>query len=236
MALDYAGPGIRLGLTGRNLERLEGVAEACRTKGATVVTKALAVDDRDAMADWLLAFDQDRPVDLVIANAGISGGTGSTPEGETDSQTRAIFAVNLAGVINTVMPLLGPMRQRGKGQIAIMASLAGFVGFPSAPAYCGSKAAVRVWGEGLRPWLAEDGIGVSVICPGYVRSRITDQNDFPMPFFMEAEKASRIIRAGLAANKARIAFPWPMVAVVRLLAMLPPAWLEPIMRRLPKKK
>src|SRR3546814_18811977 len=88
------------------------------------------------------------------------------------------------------------MRPRRRGQIAIMSSLAAFRGFPGAPAYCASKAAVRIWGEALRGMLGREGIEVSVICPGYVKSRMTAHNDFHMPLLMEAGRAAAIICRG----------------------------------------
>ena len=102
-----------------------------------------------------------------------------------------IFAANVEGVLNTVLPALPMLRSRRRGQVALMSSLASFRGFPGAPAYCGSKAAVRVWGEGLRPWLAREGVEVSVICPGFVTTRMTEGNRFPMPFLMDADQAAR---------------------------------------------
>src|SRR5690606_14084178 len=122
--------------------------------------------DRAALAAWLAEVDREHPLDLVIANAGISAGTGTF--GEDERQARGILAVNLDGVVNTVLAAAALMRPRRRGQIAIMSSLAGFRGFPGAPAYCASKAAVRVWGEALRGMLGRDGILVTVICPGYV--------------------------------------------------------------------
>ncbi|GAB4391955.1 MAG: SDR family NAD(P)-dependent oxidoreductase [Kiloniellaceae bacterium] len=233
LARDYAAPGVFLALSGRNAERLEQVAEACRAAGAEVATAVLDVCDRAALAAWLAELDRAHPLDLVIANAGISAGTGSF--GETARQTRDIFAVNTDGVINTALAAAELMRPRRRGQIALMASLAAFRGFPGAPAYCASKAAVRVWGEALRGTYHAEGLKVSVICPGYVKSRMTAVNDFPMPLLMEAPRAARIIRRGLAADKARIVFPRRLFAVVWLLSLLPPAWTDPLLRRLPEK-
>jgi short-subunit dehydrogenase len=187
------------------------------------------------MAEWIAAAEDAGPVDLLIANAGISGGTGGH-QGETPDQTLSIFSVNLVGVLNTVLPAIEGMRARRRGQIAIMASLAGFRGLPSAPAYCASKAAVRVWGEGLRGWLARDGVGVTVICPGFVVSRITAANRFPMPFLMTAERAAEIMKRGIDANRARVAYPWPMAALAWLAAALPPAWTDPWLGALPAKR
>jgi len=229
----YAAPGVTLLLAARRPYKLDAVAQRCRAQGATVEVSALDVTDRDATEAWVLESDAVAPIDLVIANAGISAGTGSGEE--PTEQARDVFAVNLVGVLNTVQPLLPAMRQRGHGQIAIMASLAGFRGFPGAPAYCASKAAVKVWGESLRGWLAADGVRVSVICPGYVRTPMTAVNRFPMPFLMDADRAARIIRRGLDRNKGRIAFPWPMAFGGWLAGALPDGVTDRLTRRLPRK-
>ncbi len=233
LARGYAAPGVSLGLTGRDPARLAAVAEACRAAGAEVAAAVIDVRQREALAAWLAERDRARPLDLVIANAGISAGTGSF--GETAEQVREILSVNVDGVVNTALAAAELMRPRRRGQIALMSSLAAFRGFPGAPAYCASKAAVRVWGEALRGMLHGEGLGVTVICPGYVRSRMTAVNDFPMPFLMEAERAAGIIRRGLAADKARIVFPRRLFAAVWLLGLLPPAWTDPLLRRLPEK-
>ena len=233
LAEAYASPDVRLTLGGRNRERLDAVAERCRERGAEVETGVIDVDAHEAMQAWVEAADRARPLGLVIANAGISAGTGSGAE--SDAQARDIFATNLAGALNTLQPAAAAMQARGRGQLAVMSSLAAFRGFPGAPAYCGSKAAVRVWAEAMRPHLASQGVGISVICPGFVRSRMTAVNDFPMPFLVDAEKAARIIRRGLARDTARISFPWPLAAAVWLLAALPPAWTDWAMNKLPAK-
>jgi len=233
LALAYAQSGVTLFLSGRDAVRLEAAAAACRAQGAMVETGLVDAADREAMATWVGEADRLAPLDLVIANAGISAGTGR--DGETAEQARAIFAVNLGGVMNTVWPAIPPMRARGRGQIALMSSLASFRGLGGAPSYCASKAAVRVWGEGLRDWLAADGIAVSVICPGFVTSRMTADNPFPMPFLMDATRAARIMRAGLAAGKGRIAFPRRLRAATWLLAALPDAWAARLTAGLPRK-
>ncbi|CAA7614260.1 SDR family oxidoreductase [Magnetospirillum sp. UT-4] len=233
LALEYARPGAVLFLSGRDAGRLDGVAAACRAKGAEVHPRVLDVADRRSMEAWVEECDDLRPLDLVIANAGISAGTSGGGEGA--EQTRAIFAVNVDGVFNTVLPAVARMRPRRAGQIAIMASLAGYRGMPGAPAYCASKAAVKVWGEGLRGWLAPQGIKVSVICPGFVTTRMTAANRFRMPFLMDAPRAAGIMARGLAANRGRIAYPWPMAFLSWLGAALPDALMERLSRLLPAK-
>ncbi len=233
LALAYGYNGTILSLHGRDLQRLAQVADRVRAHGATVDIYNGDVTDAADQQAWLTARATAAPLDLVIANAGISAGTGSG--GETREQASAIFAVNVQGVVNTVHAALPAMRAQGKGQIALMASLAGFRGLPSAPAYSASKAAVRLYGEALRGELLATGIEVSVICPGYIKTPMTAVNKFPMPFLMSAERAARIIQLGLAQNRARIVFPFPLYAAVRLLAALPPAWTDGFMARLPKK-
>ncbi len=230
----YAAPGVRLAISGRNRQRLQDVALGCRDSGAEVSAECVDVTDAAAMNAWIARHDAVRPLDLVIANAGISGGGGGG--GEDANQTRNVFAVNLAGVLNTVLPVLGPMRRRGGGQIAIISSIAGYRGFPMAPAYSASKAAVKAWGEGLRGWLADDGVRVSVVCPGYVKTNMTANNRFPMPFLMDPGKAAEIIQKNLAKNKGRITFPWPMAFGVWLSVVLPAGLVETILKRLPKKE
>lgn len=233
LARCYAAHGIYLALTGRDSARLAAVQSTCRAAGAETDGACIDVRERERLATWIDEIDAERPFDLVIANAGISAGTGDA--GETDEQARRIMAVNVDGVFNTVLPVLSHLRERKRGQIAIISSLAAFRGFPGAPAYCASKAAVRVWGESLRGHLAGEGVGVSVICPGFVKSRMTAVNPFPMPFLMETDRAAAVIKRGLAHNKARISFPWPLRATTWLIAALPPGITDPLLRRMPEK-
>jgi short-subunit dehydrogenase len=83
--------------------------------------------------------------------------------------------------------------------------------------------------------LAPRGVRVNVVMPGFVRSRMTDVNDFPMPFLMSAERAAEIIRGGLARDRARIAFPWPTALLAWALGMASPALVDPLLRKLPRK-
>ena len=218
LAQSYARDGVTLALGGRNRERLEAVADAVRAAGAQCTVAQVDVSDAEAMRDWIVRADRAAPLDLVIANAGISAGTRKATRG-TQADDSRVFATNILGVANTVVPIQPRMRERGHGQIALMSSLAGYHGFADAPAYCASKSAVRLYGTALRKAYRKDGVGVSVICPGFVRSPMTDVNDFRMPMLMDADRAARIICRGLARNRRIIAFPWPMYIGARLLSL-----------------
>lgn len=234
LALHYAAHGVRLGLTGRDTARLEAVAAQCRSKGADVSVKIIDVTDRAGMAMWLEQQDDASPVDLVIANAGISAGMGGG--GESAEQVRRLFDVNVQGVFNTIEPLRPRMIARRRGHIALMSSLAAFRGWPGAPAYCATKAAVRIYGEALRGALKKSGVNVSVICPGFIRSRMTDVNAFPMPMIMSAERAAFIIAGGISRNRGRIAFPFPLYFFVWLCGALPDPVAQAFLSGMPEKK
>ena len=142
LALRYARDDARLGLLGRDRARLDEVVAECRKSGAEVRGGMLDVRARDDMGAWLEDFDATWPIDLLIANAGIMVGSpgGGDVEGAEDSH--AAFEINVIGVLNAVHPVLPKMIARGRGQIGIMSSLAGFIPLADAPSYCASKAAV----------------------------------------------------------------------------------------------
>ncbi|MGH6852044.1 MAG: SDR family NAD(P)-dependent oxidoreductase, partial [Methylocella sp.] len=133
LAFVYARDGASLSLIGRDRERLEDTAAAARAQGAEVSIGQLDVCDREAMARWIEAADMRRPFDLVVANAGITTGLAPGDLAEDPRAVRAIVAINLIGVLNTVEPLIAPMCARGAGQIAFVGSIAGLRGLPYAP-------------------------------------------------------------------------------------------------------
>jgi len=223
--------GDRLSLCGRDRARLDAVAERCRALGATVRADVLDVTDEAATRQWLESCDADAPLDRVFANAGVSTGE------ETEENARRTFAVNVGGTVNTVLPAIEIFRRRAPrgGQVVITSSIAGYGPLKSCPSYSATKSCVKTWGLSLRAALANEGIRVSVVCPGFVRSRITDRNTCPMPFFMEAPKAAEVILRRSARNAGLIAFPWPMRLASWGLSVLPHRLNELLGRFLPKK-
>ena len=229
LAIESARRGGRLFICGRDKARLDAVAGKCRDLGATVRADIVDVADEAATRRWLESCDAESPIDRVFANAGVSTGE------ETEANVRQTFAVNVGGTVNTVLPVIELFRRRGRGQIVITASIAGYGPLKACPSYAATKSCLKTWGLSLRGALAREGIRVSVVCPGFVRSRITDKNTCPMPFFMEAEKAAAIILTRADRNTGLIAFPWPMRLASWGLSILPQRLNELVGRVLPKK-
>jgi len=233
LARRYAAPGVTLFLSCRDGEHLTGVAQECEQKGAKVYTRSLDVMDRVGCEEWIREADQVCPLGMLFANAGVSeGNTGC----EDHERMRHIIDVNLIGVLNTVLPALSIMRKRNHGHIAVVSSIAGFRGIPMSPAYSTSKVAAKAFGEALRPYLSEENVRVTVICPGYVSSPMTDENNFAMPFMVSTEKAAETIYRGMARNKSRIVFPFPMHLAAWTLGALPPALTDWLLTRVTKKR
>jgi short-subunit dehydrogenase len=224
LALAWARPGAVLHLCARRPEELAETAAQCRARGAKVETRVIDVTDRAAMESWIAAIDAETPIDVVVANAGIYGGLNGC-DGEDAAQARAIFDINLGGTLNTVLPVLPGMRRRGRGRIVLISSLAGFRGQPVMPAYSASKAAVRVWGEALRGWLAAEGVTVTVVCPGHVRTAMCGIVDASVEV-VPADQAAQLIRAAALDGRPRLAFPLRPYLRALASAMLPPAWRE----------
>ncbi|WP_240048327.1 SDR family NAD(P)-dependent oxidoreductase [Crenalkalicoccus roseus] len=219
LARAYAAPGRVLFLTGRDRARLDAVAEACRALGARVETALLDVTDAAATAAFLRAADAAYPLDLVIANAGIAEGV-SEPATDLEA-ARRLIEVNLFGSLNTLAPAIAAMAGRGRGQVVLMSSIAALRGLPGSHGYSASKAALKALAEGLRAPLAARGVAVNLVLPGFVRTPMNEGRGFPTPLRIEPDRAAAIIRRGLAANRAVIAFPRLTWWAARALALWP---------------
>lgn len=232
LALHYAKNDAKnLFISGRNKQRLQDVGQKCQELGANVYPKIIDVADKENMHKWIRECNDIAELDLVFANAGVSTGE------ENEINIYNTFNTNIFGVLNTITPAIEIYKkQQNKTKIiAITSSIAGYHGLPACPSYSATKACVKAYGEALRGNLHELGIQVSVICPGFVKSRITDKNTCPMPFFMSAEKAAEIIAERLDKNIGLIAFPLPMRLAVWIMSILPNRISDFIYARLPHK-
>jgi short-subunit dehydrogenase len=158
-------------------------------------------------------------IDVAILNAGTYEPV--TPDGFTADVFRRHLDVNVMGQVHCIEAVLPAMRARRSGRIAVVASVTGYAALPLAEAYGATKAFLISMCDSLRADIAPDGVEVTVIAPGFVRTPLTSQNEFRMPFLIDAKDAARIIADGLAKGRAEIAFPRRMVIAIKLLGMLP---------------
>ena len=220
LAYEYAMLDVVLLLQGRNEKRLEELAKICRDQGATVVTHVVDLRDQTALFAWIEAISS-YPLDLVIVNAGMNTHIGAHGEAEPWRDVEAILDINLKAAIAITQGVLPSMREKKKGQIALVSSLAAYFGLPVTPTYCASKAGLKAYGEALRGWLGPEGIKINVIMPGYIQSPMCDEMPGPKPFLWTPKHAAKAIRKGLKKDKARISFPFPLNFGTWWLAVLP---------------
>ena len=219
-------------ICGRNKDRLEEVQKKCQSLGhALVHATVLDVADKSAVENWINESEKTAYLNLVFANAGVA-----TLE-ETPKNIYNTFNINVMGVLNTVTPAVEIYKRRPDKDkiIAITSSIAGYHGLPTCPSYSATKACVKAYGEALRIELLPYNIQVNTICPGFIRSRITDKNTCPMPFFMEAEPAAKLIAKRIEKNVGLIAFPFPMRLASWFISILPNCLSDFIYKHLPHK-
>jgi len=224
LARQYAKPDVFLVLQGRNETKLKKTASQCKTLGAAVSTVKLDLCDISALQTWITELTINQTPDLVIVNAGMNINLGASNEGEQWEEMESLLDLNIKASFALINAVLPSMRQRGSGQIAIISSLAAYYGLPITPSYCASKAALKTYGEALRGWLAQEGIKINVIMPGYVKSDMCQNMPGPKPFLWSPEKAAKVIVKGLYKNKSRISFPFPLNLGTWFLSVLPPSW------------
>ncbi len=231
LATSYAGSAVTLGLLGRDRQRLGATARACEARGARVSVAAIDVVDAAAMGCWLREFDREHPVDLLIANAGTSAGPAPNSPSEGVEIAANQVRVNLVGAINTIEPLLPSFCSRGRGHVAVVSSIAAYRGLPDSPGYCASKAGLRAYAEALRARLAPRGVGVTLVCPGFFDSPMTDRWNGATPFLATGAAAARKIKRGIDRGRRRVAFPWPLVFGLQFCDIAPAIVGDSILRR-----
>jgi len=230
LARCYARPGRTLILHGRDAARLAALARDCEVGGARVVCSVCDLRDAAEAVRTLREVSREHAIDLAIVNAGVTHSIGSGEEIENPDIAREVLAVNLDGALATIAAVLPDMRRRAAGQIAILSSLSAYYGLPITPTYCASKAALKAYGEALRGWLAPQGIAVSVVLPGFVRTGMMAKFPGATPRALSPAQAALRIERGLAMNSARIAFPRMLAWGAWWLAVLPAALSQRLVR------
>ena len=232
LARAYAARGATIALISRREDSLQQLASSLNTK---TIIYPLDVADAAAMRAAAADFVSRGGVpDVVIANAGVSAGT-LTEEPDDVKVFERIFAINVMGMVNTFAPFAAAMRQRGSGRLVGIASVAGVRGLPGAGAYSASKAATFTYLEALRVEMHNSGVKVVTIAPGYIKTPMTDVNNYPMPFLMDADSAAEKMLRVIDLGTRRAVVPWQMGVVATLMRLLPDAIYDRLAARAGRK-
>jgi short-subunit dehydrogenase len=230
LALELAAPGAKLGLAARRADLLDALRAEVEARGASAKTFVLDVTDGAATERSAQSYlEWAGGIDCVIANAGIGEGLGRRGSAERVAE---VFAVNTIGVTNTVLPFLSAMKAARSGTLVAIGSVAGHRALPGSASYSASKAAVRVFMDALRMELTGTGVHAMTICPGFIRTPLTDKNSFGMPFLMDCDEACHLMVRSIERRDRTYTFPWQM-SLVSLGLRCAPEWL---VRRAARRK
>ncbi len=192
---------------------------------------ALDITDAARTAQIVAAIERDLgDIDLAVLNAGTH-----IPMSANDfasDTVRRLVETNLMGTVYGLEAVLDRLRQRRRGHVAVVASLAGYRGLPTSAAYGATKAALINMCEALKPELEPLGIRLTLVNPGFVKTPLTDKNDFEMPFLMDVDDAARAVVRGLHRERFEITFPWRFAMMMKLLRHLPDSLFFALTRRM----
>jgi NAD(P)-dependent dehydrogenase (short-subunit alcohol dehydrogenase family) len=225
LARHYLAQGATVGVAARRAELLWNLADQFPGK-----VHVYPLDVRDAAALQNAARDfmtRAGVPDVVVANAGVSIGT-LTRYAEDNDVFQHVMDINLLGAVKTFQPFTEAMRQAGRGRMVGIASIAGFRGLSGLGAYSASKAALISYLESLRVDLHGSGVKVVTICPGYIKTPMTEVNHYPMPFILPVEEAVRRIARVIERGSKFAVIPWQMALIGRLMKVLP-NWLYDVL-------
>ena len=207
-------------ILGRNDEKLNEISKEFSNSQTNVITKKLDVTSIEQCKQILTSIiDELGSLDLIIYSSGFYK-PNNTFDVDLDLYRKTI-EVNFMGLINVMSVILPFLKQQQKGHIAMISSLAGFFGLPNSSGYGPSKAAMMNYSESIYNDCKKNNIHVSIINPGFIKTRLTEQNKFKMPFLMSAEEAAKIIYNGLEKKKYDITFPFMMSLIFKTLRILP---------------
>jgi len=220
LARQYAEAGHRVCVSARGSDALEQLAAECREMPGEIHPFPLDITEVEQLTRCFhqLLESVGMP-DLCVLNAGTHT---ENPAIAFDRNIyRRLMDINYMGVVNCLQEIIPAYLRQQRGQIAVVSSVAGYRGLPNASAYGASKAALINMCESLQPELAAANIQLQLVNPGFVRTPLTDLNEFPMPFLMEVEDAARAMIKGLAGNNFEITFPRRFTWILKVLQKLP---------------
>lgn len=232
LAARYARDGWTLGLCARRLAQTQALLSSLGGAGACYQVDVTDAPTLQAAAvDFMNRFGVP---DVVIANAGIGVGT-LTENAEDLPVFRKIIETNVLGMVATFQPFVEAMRSRRSGTLVGIASVAGFRGLPGGGAYSASKSAAITYLESLRVELHGSGVSVVTLCPGYIRTPMTAENRYRMPFLIDADDGARRMARVIAARRRLAVIPWQMALVSLVFRRLPRWVFDRVFARAPRK-
>jgi len=221
VARGLAARGWRVAVTARSRDALETLAAQAADGPGEIRVYEGDTTEPERMAEIVRGIEADfGPVALAVLNAGIYLPVDGTAPDLADFHKS--FDVNLGGTVNALVPLIAVMRGRGRGQIALVASVAGYSGLPTSAAYGATKAALINMGEALKFDLDRIGVRIQIVSPGFVDTPATKDNPFPMPHLLPVETAAERLVSGLARKgNFEITFPRRFTWQLKFLRILP---------------
>lgn len=226
LAVRLAKTGWRVVASARDKHALDSLAAL----SPGIIPWPVDVTDAAAVSACVQAIEQQvGPLSLAVLNAGTHRPTPAASF--RAAEVRMLIEVNLMGVVHCLEPVLAAMRQRRSGHVAVVASVAGYSGLPTAAGYGATKAALINMCEALKPACDALGIKLQLVCPGFVETPLTAHNSFPMPFLIPVERAIDRLVAGLAGDAFEITFPKRFALILKLARMLPYGLYFPLVRR-----
>ncbi len=236
-AAHYRQETVTFGLLGRNAQALQQLAKLINSD-FNANAKVYTVDVREAKAMQAAADDFMTAIgtpNIVIASAGVSRGT-LTKHPEDIAAFQAVMDINVMGMVHTFSPFINTMAKQKQAQLVGIASVAGVRGLPGAGAYSASKAAAIKYLESLRVEMKPLNIDVTTVAPGYIRTPMTDINQYKMPFLMEADVFAQKFIKAIERKRRFVIIPWQMAWLSRLMRLVPPFLWDWIMRNAPHKQ
>jgi len=231
LARRMARAGWQVAASARSEDRLVRLADEAAADAGRIVPVPLDVTEPQAVEDAVARIEHEiGPIAQAVLNAGTH--VPVRAEALCVADFRTLVELNLLGTVHCLAPLLPRLIDRRAGRIAVVASVAGYRGLPTAAAYGMTKAGLINMAEALRVELAPMGVTVQVVNPGFVRTPLTARNPFPMPFLMEPEAAADSLFHGLRSNRFEIAFPRRFVVLMKILRCLPAPLAFAVTRRL----
>ena len=232
LAKRLAGDGWLVAASARTVKDLESLAAECPVGSV----HAFPLDVTDLAANETVVKQIELRVgaiELAVLNAGTH--IPMSAEDFSVDTFRTLVETNLMGTVNGLAQIVPRMIERKGGQIAVVASVAGYRGLPTSAAYGATKAGLINMCEALKPELERHEVRLTLVNPGFVKTPLTDRNEFPMPFLVSVEDAAGHILRGLRSRAFEIAFPRRFVFLAKLLRLLPNGLFFTVTRRMIRK-